>query len=307
MSTCICSWPSCVACLFLVPAWSFKFSSSWALPPSLPPPRPRLTLWLWRSCKVISDFRLGPADMFWGDAVKVKLFLFHFSAAATAPLPFQNKRFADKLTWWICITPQGHSSFITHLDWSVDSQYLVSNSGDYEILHCECFTAFSILLYFKIIWCHKIHEVNFSLTFRAFLCCTTTSSGIPSVCKQVTSVETTRDLDWATSTCPLGFHVFGKRLPLPFSNSYFLSRCCIWPSALSSGLWPDGSDGTDVNAVCRSHDRGLLVTGDDFGKVHLFSYPCSQFRVRYKQNTHPADKILLTLIRLSCSKCVCFF
>uniref|UniRef100_H3DIX5 EMAP like 1 n=1 Tax=Tetraodon nigroviridis TaxID=99883 RepID=H3DIX5_TETNG len=105
----------------------------------------------------------------------------------------------------------GHSSFITHLDWSVDSQYLVSNSGDYEILY----------------W-------------------------IPSVCKQVASVETTRDIEWATYTCPLGFHVFG--------------------------LWPDGSDGTDVNAVCRSHDKSLLATGDDFGKVHLFSYPCSQFR-----------------------------
>ncbi|XP_029316951.1 echinoderm microtubule-associated protein-like 1 isoform X9 [Cottoperca gobio] len=105
----------------------------------------------------------------------------------------------------------GHSSFITHLDWSVDSQYLVSNSGDYEILY----------------W-------------------------IPSVCKQVVSVETTRDIEWATHTCTLGFKVFG--------------------------LWPDGSDGTDINAVCRSSDKSLLVTGDDFGKVHLFSYPCSQFR-----------------------------
>lgn len=47
----------------------------------------------------------------------------------------------------------------------------------------------------------------------------------------------------------------------------------------SSGLWPDGSDGTDINAVCRSNDKSLLVTGDDFGKVHLFTYPCSQFRV----------------------------
>lgn len=28
----------------------------------------------------------------------------------------------------------GHSSFITHLDWSTDSQYLQSNSGDYELL-----------------------------------------------------------------------------------------------------------------------------------------------------------------------------
>nr|XP_046267840.1 echinoderm microtubule-associated protein-like 1 isoform X4 [Scatophagus argus] len=105
----------------------------------------------------------------------------------------------------------GHSSFITHLDWSVDSQYLVSNSGDYEILY----------------W-------------------------IPSVCKQVVSVETTRDIEWATYTCTLGFQVFG--------------------------LWPDGSDGTDINAVCRNNDKSLLVTGDDFGKVHLFSYPCSQFR-----------------------------
>ncbi|XP_050988788.1 echinoderm microtubule-associated protein-like 1 isoform X6 [Labeo rohita] len=105
----------------------------------------------------------------------------------------------------------GHSSFITHLDWSVDSQYLVSNSGDYEILY----------------W-------------------------IPSVCKQVVSVETTRDIEWATFTCTLGFHVFG--------------------------LWPDGSDGTDINAVCSSNAKRLLVTGDDFGKVHLFSFPCSQSR-----------------------------
>ncbi|XP_073682832.1 echinoderm microtubule-associated protein-like 1 isoform X5 [Garra rufa] len=105
----------------------------------------------------------------------------------------------------------GHSSFITHLDWSVDSQYLVSNSGDYEILY----------------W-------------------------IPSVCKQVVSVETTRDIEWASFTCTLGFHVFG--------------------------LWPDGSDGTDINAVCSSNAKRLLVTGDDFGKVHLFSFPCSQSR-----------------------------
>ncbi|CAB1330576.1 unnamed protein product, partial [Coregonus sp. 'balchen'] len=44
------------------------------------------------------------------------------------------------------------------------------------------------------------------------------------------------------------------------------------------GLWPDGSDGTDINAVSRSNEKQLLVTGDDFGKVCLFSYPCSQFR-----------------------------
>lgn len=32
----------------------------------------------------------------------------------------------------------GHSSFVTHIDWSSDSQVLRSNSGDYEILFCKC-------------------------------------------------------------------------------------------------------------------------------------------------------------------------
>uniref|UniRef100_A0A663FIN0 EMAP like 3 n=1 Tax=Aquila chrysaetos chrysaetos TaxID=223781 RepID=A0A663FIN0_AQUCH len=31
----------------------------------------------------------------------------------------------------------GHSSFITHLDWSKDGRFVMSNSGDYEILYCE--------------------------------------------------------------------------------------------------------------------------------------------------------------------------
>ncbi|KAL2096531.1 hypothetical protein ACEWY4_008679 [Coilia grayii] len=105
----------------------------------------------------------------------------------------------------------GHSSFVTHLDWSTDSQFIVTNSGDYEILYWEA------------------------------------SSG-----KHITSMDAVRNLEWATSTCVLGFSVFG--------------------------IWPDGADGTDLNAVCRSHDGALLASADDFGKVHLFSSPCSQPR-----------------------------
>ncbi|XP_072547989.1 echinoderm microtubule-associated protein-like 2 isoform X2 [Salminus brasiliensis] len=105
----------------------------------------------------------------------------------------------------------GHSSFVTHLDWSTNSQYIVTNSGDYEILFWEA------------------------------------SSG-----KHITSADVVRNLEWATSTCVLSFSVFG--------------------------IWPDGADGTDINAVCRSNDRGVLATGDDFGKVHLFSNPCSHPR-----------------------------
>ncbi|CAM4554129.1 unnamed protein product [Leuciscus chuanchicus] len=105
----------------------------------------------------------------------------------------------------------GHSSFVTHLDWSTDSQFIVTNSGDYEILYWEA------------------------------------SSG-----KHVTSADAVRNLEWATSTCVLGFNVFG--------------------------IWPESADGTDINAVCRSHDNNLLASADDFGKVHLFSNPCSQPR-----------------------------
>ncbi|XP_069390447.1 echinoderm microtubule-associated protein-like 2 isoform X1 [Paralichthys olivaceus] len=105
----------------------------------------------------------------------------------------------------------GHSSFVTHLDWSTDSQYLMTNSGDYEILFWEA------------------------------------SSG-----KHVTNMDTVRNLEWASSTCTLAFNTFG--------------------------IWPDGADGTDINAVCRSNDGSLLASADDFGKVHLFSFPCSQPR-----------------------------
>lgn len=42
------------------------------------------------------------------------------------------------------------------------------------------------------------------------MCNVVVCPGIPSVCKQVVSVETTRDIPWATFTCTLGFHVFGE-------------------------------------------------------------------------------------------------
>uniref|UniRef100_A0AAQ4RC89 EMAP like 2 n=1 Tax=Gasterosteus aculeatus aculeatus TaxID=481459 RepID=A0AAQ4RC89_GASAC len=105
----------------------------------------------------------------------------------------------------------GHSSFVTHLDWSVDSKHLVTNSGDYEILFWEA------------------------------------SSG-----KHVTNMDIVRNEQWATSTCTLSFNTFG--------------------------VWPDGADGTDINAVCRSHNGSLLASADDFGNVNLFSFPCSQPR-----------------------------
>ncbi|XP_058015918.1 echinoderm microtubule-associated protein-like 3 isoform X4 [Ahaetulla prasina] len=104
----------------------------------------------------------------------------------------------------------GHSSFITHLDWSKDGKFIMSNSGDYEILYWE----------------------------------------VAKGCKLVRNRFDNRDREWASYTCVLGFHVFG--------------------------VWPDGSDGTDINALCRSHHERVVAVADDFCKVHLFQYPCAK-------------------------------
>ncbi|XP_060711773.1 echinoderm microtubule-associated protein-like 2 isoform X2 [Hemiscyllium ocellatum] len=104
----------------------------------------------------------------------------------------------------------GHSSFITHLDWSQDSHFIMSNSGDYEILYWD----------------------------------------IGAGCKLLRNRYECKDLEWVSYTCVLGFHVFG--------------------------VWPDGSDGTDINALCRSHNERTVAVADDFCKVHLFQYPCAK-------------------------------
>ncbi|GFR41097.1 hypothetical protein Agub_g1741 [Astrephomene gubernaculifera] len=69
-----------------------------------------------------------------------------------------------------------------------------------------------------------------------------------------------RDTRWASWTCALGFPVMG--------------------------IWRDGTDGTDINAVSRSHsglfpdtdplmgEGELVVTAGDDGRVRLFNYPC---------------------------------
>lgn len=104
----------------------------------------------------------------------------------------------------------GHSSFITHLDWSKDGKYIMSNSGDYEILYWD----------------------------------------IAGGCKLLRNRFESRDREWETYTCVLGYHVFG--------------------------VWPEGSDGTDINALARSCDMTMISVADDFCKVHLFRYPCNK-------------------------------
>jgi microtubule-associated protein-like 1/2 len=62
-----------------------------------------------------------------------------------------------------------------------------------------------------------------------------------------------RDVEWATNNCTITFSTIG--------------------------IWPENADGTDVNFCDRSHDKKLLATADDFGKVKVYNYPASQPRV----------------------------
>lgn len=78
-------------------------------------------------------------------------------------------------------------------------------------------------------------------------------SGNPNLCRQITNASTLRDVEWATNSCTISFETIG--------------------------IWPEGADGTDVNVVNRSPDKTLMATGDDFGKVKLFTYPASKPKV----------------------------
>ncbi|RYH20675.1 hypothetical protein EON65_22800, partial [archaeon] len=65
--------------------------------------------------------------------------------------------------------------------------------------------------------------------------------------RQITSSSELKDVKWSTITCPLGWGV--------------------------QGIWAAGADGSDINAVSRSHTGHLLATSDDFGQVNIFRYP----------------------------------
>lgn len=61
-------------------------------------------------------------------------------------------------------------------------------------------------------------------------------------------------------------------------------------SLSSTGIWPEGADGTDINACCRSTGSEFLVTGDDFGQVNFFRFPVAKLKVTgYHDFTRTAE------------------
>ena len=103
---------------------------------------------------------------------------------------------------------KGHSSSITHIDFTADSRSLHTNCQAYELLF----------------W------------------------NVENGKQDPGGASGLKDAEWASWTATLG-----------------------WPV---QGIWPAAADGTDINAVDRSHSGKLLATADDFGQVKLFNYPC---------------------------------
>jgi len=135
----------------------------------------------------------------------------------------------------------GHSSYLTHIDFSTEGALLQSTCGANELLYWQ----------------------------------------VPNGAQNPQSQDI-KDTKWHTQTCHLGW-------------------------ALKS-IWPPGSDGTDINAVARTHHPAkptLLATVDDFGHVKLFRYPVvgskQRFRAYLGHSSHvinarftECDKYLIT-------------
>ena len=65
----------------------------------------------------------------------------------------------------------------------------------------------------------------------------------------------------------------GRLVPYPQIDTVWHT----WTALLGfpvMGIWPPDSDGTDINALHRSHSGQLLVTAGDDGFVSLFNSPC---------------------------------
>lgn len=103
----------------------------------------------------------------------------------------------------------GHSSIVTHLDWSIDSQFIQSNSAENELMYWSA-----------------------------------------AVCRAVRDIDILRDIEWATSDCVVS-----------------------WTSL---GIWGETLESPDVVTASGSRNKELLASGDNSGRIRLYSYPVTQ-------------------------------
>ncbi len=76
-------------------------------------------------------------------------------------------------------------------------------------------------------------------------------------CRAVSGAQAA-DADWLTEQCTLSFGV--------------------------AGVWPEASDGNEINSCDRSRDKTLLCCAHDSGALRLFRYPANQPKVSLRGN-----------------------
>ena len=73
---------------------------------------------------------------------------------------------------------------------------------------------------------------------------------IDTMAQDPSGASNTKDLEWATQNTKIGW--------------------CV------TGVFPKGCDGTHVNGVSLSADGKLVATGDDWGLVNIYRFPCRE-------------------------------
>ncbi|XP_076879607.1 echinoderm microtubule-associated protein-like 6 isoform X2 [Brachyhypopomus gauderio] len=75
----------------------------------------------------------------------------------------------------------------------------------------------------------------------------------------------------------------GKHLPKEEAKGI---HWMTWTSVLGpevNGIWPKYSNVNDINSVDANYSNAVLVTGDDFGLVKLFRFPCVKKAAKFKK------------------------
>eukprot|EP00741_Cyanophora_paradoxa_P013198 tig00000178_g12750.t1 len=90
---------------------------------------------------------------------------------------------------------------------------------------------------------------------------------------RVKNAAAMRDIPWESQTCSIGWSV--------------------------QGVYPPYADGSDINAVARSHSGSVVATGDDFRTVCLLKFPCVSEDAKRKKFTGHSEHV--TNVRFSCN------
>ena len=137
---------------------------------------------------------------------------------------------------------KGHSSYVTHIDWSQE-KWMVKPDGDGSNFNKFCIQKDGVPAG------HSSYILQSDSGDYEHLYWWHSPPGYMHNGKweQFRDTADLCDTEWHTFTCVMGWSVMG--------------------------IWPEYSDGTDVNSYDRSKSRTLGVTGEDTFNVTLFRYP----------------------------------